>query len=1121
MQLGFNLNFADLHDNVGFTKIDEIFLKYLKTADSDLAARLINARQNLPCSLEESNLIIALAPYLQDFLAKLFAQEKPLTELKNKQKKIQQILDCKRLFVQRKALKTHKNTEWQDFDYKAAQQEICQITGQDFSTENFASYIVAQLEAKSDIADIFGKYAAWAVLSEAGRKTHHGSQLFQNPHKLDYANLIATETDNVAEYNEHKFSADKLRKREGFDLTDPGVSFEKASSEAHYCIYCHERGKDSCSKGLKEKNGEFKNSVHDINLAGCPLEEKISEMNLLRSQGYILGALATAMIDNPLLAATGERICNDCMKSCIYQMQEPVNIPQIETENLRQILALDYGFEIYALLASWNPLNFARPLSKQNTNHKILVVGQGPAGFNLAYHLLQEGHQVTAIDGLKIEPLEKNFSSDDFAPIKDVASEIFENLGERISYGFGGVAEYGITVRWNKNYLSLIRIILERHKNYQLFGGVRFGSQITREIAFKQLGFSHIALCMGAGSPNIVPLKNNLSNGVRKASDFLMNLQLSGAFKTDSLANLQIRLPALVIGGGLTAIDTATEILAYYPLQIEKFLQNYEELIKNSAEATIRQNWTKQEAEIADEFIAHAKELRTERKKNNPDINGLIKKWGGVKLVYRKKLIDSPAYRLNHEEVEKAFEEGLVFAEELTPKEVLLDQYDSAKALTLNNKDKASITLPARSILIAAGTKPNTVLAREDQQIETSELYFKALDEQGREKILSTNCKATEQSFITHREESGQAISFFGDMHPSFAGNVVKAMASAKTGYPEINHELSKIKPLDNQCDLADLLKAKLVEVKRLTPNIVEVIVKAPLAAREFKPGQFYRFQNFEQTAINKNGKKLTIEPLALTGAAVDLDKGLVSMIVLEMGGSSNLCAKLKAGEEVVLMGPTGTPTEIYRDKTILLAGGGLGNAVLFSIGKAYRALGSKVLYFAGYKKAIDRYKTAEIEAAADVVIYTCDEQTNWQTNRPQDKVFTGNIIEAMEAYASGKLRECVVDFAKTEHVIAIGSDRMMRAIKEAKNNILAKYFAKTPTAVASINSPMQCMMKEICAQCLQKHIDPVTKKEYFVYSCFNQDQNMDAVDFTHLETRLKQNSLTEKLTAEWLAQNL
>ena len=39
----------------------------------------------------------------------------------------------------------------------------------------------------------------------------------------------------------------------------------------------------------------------------------------------------------------------------------------------------------------------------------------------------------------------------------------------------------------------------------------------------------------------------------------------------------------------------------------------------------------------------------------------------------------------------------------------------------------------------------------------------------------------------------------------------------------------------------------------------------------------------------------------------------------------------------------------------------------------------------------------------------------------------------------------------------------------------LAQWLKPQHRAIASINSPMQCMMKEICAQCLQPHRDPVT----------------------------------------------
>src|SRR6185437_10084371 len=170
---------------------------------------------------------------------------------------------------------------------------------------------------------------------------------------------------------------------------------------------------------------------------------------------------------------------------------------------------------------------------------RVLVVGLGPAGFTLAHHLMNDGHTVVGIDGLKIEPLAAEVSGVDplghrvpFRPIKNV-EELKENLGERVMAGFGGVAEYGITVRWDKNFLKIIRLLLERRRQFAMFGGEAAGG----------MGFDHIALCAGAGRPTVLEIPNGFARGVRAASDFLMALQLTGAAKRESIANLQIRLP--------------------------------------------------------------------------------------------------------------------------------------------------------------------------------------------------------------------------------------------------------------------------------------------------------------------------------------------------------------------------------------------------------------------------------------------------------------------------------------------------------------------------------------------------------------------------------------------------
>jgi hypothetical protein len=201
----------------------------------------------------------------------------------------------------------------------------------------------------------------------------------------------------------------------------------------------------------------------------------------------------------------------------------------------------------------------------------------------------------------------------------------------------------------------------------------------------------------------------------------------------------------------------------------------------------------------------------------------------------------------------------------------------------------------------------------------------------------------------------------------------------------------------------------------------------------------------------------------------------------------------------------------------VLLVGGGLGNAVLFSIGKALRAAGSKVLYFAGYKKRVDRYKVEEIEAAADVVVWACDEAPGFTADRPQDAAFVGNIVEAIKAYGEGKLGQPAIKLSEVDRIVAIGSDAMMAAVGRARHGVLQPLLKPDHAAIGSINSPMQCMMKEICAQCLQPHVDPKTGETTVVFSCFNQDQPLDEVNFAGLRDRLSQNGVQEKLTAQWI----
>ena len=122
-----------------------------------------------------------------------------------------------------------------------------------------------------------------------------------------------------------------------------------------------------------------------------------------------------------------------------------------------------------------------------------------------------------------------------------------------------------------------------------------------------------------------------------------------------------------------------------------------------------------------------------------------------------------------------------------------------------------------------------------------------------------------------------------------------------------------------------------------------------------------------------------------------------------------------------------------------------------------------------------------------------------------------------MLAYAEGRLGKATIPLSDASRLVAIGSDRMMAAVAAARHGVLAPHLSPSHVGIGSINSPMQRMMKEICAQCLQKHRDPETGKETIVFSCFNQDQHLDHVDWKNLNDRLRQNTVQEKITGLWL----
>lgn len=450
-----------------------------------------------------------------------------------------------------------------------------------------------------------------------------GSDLFTIHKKKDFKSLVEVAPDHEPRTN----------------LQWPGLTEDtnQITKESHYCIYCHHKDNDSCSKGLRYKKdpGQVYQNPLGVNLTGCPLGQKISEMHELRRDGYLIAALAVIMIDNPLCVATGDRICRDCMDACIYQKFDPVNTPCVESDLLQKVLSLPYGPEIYLLLLRWNPIRqqLFKPL--QAKGRHVAVVGMGPAGFAMSYYLLMSGVSVLGIDATGLT----HSSKDVFDPIYSL-----DQINGVAPKGFGGVMAYGITARWNKSLLNLVWVGLSRFKAMQFLGHTRLGGGITISDLLAS-GFDHVVLATGSGLPKSLSVPGAYAKGMYHANEFLMQLHLFGQIQQK--ASHHFELPLIVIGGGLTAVDAAVEAQVCYlnwVLEVVFYLDQF------GASEQYRQWLAVQSDKVRTLFgVWHMHgTLVRQYKARNQSIKPLLRAWGGVSIVYHRAMNESSAYRQNH-----------------------------------------------------------------------------------------------------------------------------------------------------------------------------------------------------------------------------------------------------------------------------------------------------------------------------------------------------------------------------------------------------------------------------------------------------------------------------------------
>jgi hypothetical protein len=110
LALKHGLSFAELYDRDGLIRLDRAFVVHLADADVPLHDRLMSARADVAAldKKAESELIVELAPHLEDFLGQLFGIEAELRDMQARHDALAPLYATKRLFVQRRAVKEIK-----------------------------------------------------------------------------------------------------------------------------------------------------------------------------------------------------------------------------------------------------------------------------------------------------------------------------------------------------------------------------------------------------------------------------------------------------------------------------------------------------------------------------------------------------------------------------------------------------------------------------------------------------------------------------------------------------------------------------------------------------------------------------------------------------------------------------------------------------------------------------------------------------------------------------------------------------------------------------------------------------------------------------------------------------
>jgi ferredoxin--NADP+ reductase len=193
----------------------------------------------------------------------------------------------------------------------------------------------------------------------------------------------------------------------------------------------------------------------------------------------------------------------------------------------------------------------------------------------------------------------------------------------------------------------------------------------------------------------------------------------------------------------------------------------------------------------------------------------------------------------------------------------------------------------------------------------------------------------------------------------------------------------------------------KIVEKIRLSDEVYQIVVEAPLIAEERKPGQFVIVQRDTDFG----------ERIPLTIADADEKNGTITMVFQTVGSSTHKLALLEVGEGIAnILGPLGRPTHIERVGTVVCVGGGIGVAPLYPIAQGMKKAGNRLIVVMGARNKSLIIMEDKMKALADELIVVTDDGS-W----------------GRKALVTEPLKELCERQPKPDEVVVIGPPIMMK----------------------------------------------------------------------------------------------